>query len=62
MKYPKKLNEYIHFVTIIYGGIMERNGVVECIIANTLAYENGLVSRINYTKAERHFVNLLKNK
>jgi hypothetical protein len=62
MKYPKKLNEYIHFVTIIYGGIMERNGVVECIIANTLAYENGLVSRINYTKAERYFVNLLKNK
>lgn len=61
MKYPKKLNDYIHFITIIYGGRMEKNGIIECIMANTLAYANEFVSRKTYREAEKHFVNLLKN-
>ena len=61
MKYPKKLNEYVHFITIIYGGTMRKEGIIECIMANTLAYANGFVSRTTYRGAEKHFVNLLKN-
>lgn len=61
MKYPKKLNDYIHFITIIYGGRMEKNGIIECIMANTLAYANEFVSCKTYREAEKHFVNLLKN-
>jgi hypothetical protein len=62
MKAPKKLNDYIHFITIIYGGIMDKNGIVECIIANSVGYANNLVSRTTYKATEKHFVNLLKNK
>ena len=61
MKPPKKLNDYIHFVTIIYGGIMDKNGIIECIMANSVAYANGLVGRTTFLKAEKHYVNLLKN-
>lgn len=61
MNYPKKLNDYIHFITIIYGGTMHKEGIVECIMANTIGYANGLVSRNTYRGAEKHFVNLLKN-
>ncbi len=60
MKFPKKLNEYIHFITIIYGGIMDKNGIIECIMANSVAYANGLVSRTTFLKAEKHYVELLK--
>jgi hypothetical protein len=61
MKPPKKLNDYIHFVTIIYGGIMDKNGIIECIMANSVAYANGLIGRPTFLKAEKHYVNLLKN-
>ena len=61
MNYPKKLNDYIHFITIIYGGTMRKEGIVECIMANTLAYANRFVSRTTYRGDEKHFVNLLKN-
>jgi hypothetical protein len=61
MNYPKKLNEYVHFITIIYGGTMRKEGIIECIMANTLAYANEFVSRTTYRGAEKHFVNLLKN-
>ena len=61
MKPPKPLNEYIHFITIIYGGVMNQAGIVECIMANSVGYANGLISRNTYLKAEKHFVNLLKN-
>ena len=61
MKHPKKLSDYIHFITIIYGGIMNRNGVIDCIIANSLAYANGMVTRNTYLKAEKHFEKILKN-
>ncbi len=61
MKPPKKLNDYIHFVTIIYGGIMDKNGIIECIMANSVAYANGLIGRHTFLKAEKHYVNLLKN-
>ena len=58
---PKKLNDYIHFLNIIYGGIMDRNGIIECIMANSVGYANGLVSRPTFLKVERHYVELLKN-
>lgn len=60
MRPPKPLNEYIHFLTIIYGGRMDKNGIVDCIIANSVGYANDLVDRSTYLKAEKHFVKLLK--
>jgi hypothetical protein len=60
MKTPKPLNEYIHFITIIYGGIMDKNGIIECILANSVGYANGLIGRNTFLKTEKHFVNLLK--
>jgi len=41
---------------------MDKNGIVECIIANSVGYANNLVSRTTYKATEKHFVNLLKNK
>jgi hypothetical protein len=61
MKPPKKLNDYIHFLNIIYGGIMDKNGIIECIMANSVGYANGLIGRTTFLKAEKHYVNLLKN-
>jgi hypothetical protein len=40
---------------------MRKEGIIECIMANTIGYANGLVSRTTYRGAEKHFVNLLKN-
>jgi hypothetical protein len=60
MKAPKKLSDYIHFITIIYGGVMNRTGIIECIMANSVGYANGLIGRNTFLKAENHFVNLLK--
>jgi hypothetical protein len=61
MKPPKQLAQYIHFLTIIYGGRMDKNGIIECIMANSLGYANDLIGKGTYLKAEKHFVNLLKN-
>ena len=61
MKPPKNLTQYIHFLTIIYGGRMDKNGIIECIMANSVGYANGLIGRNTFLKAEKHFVNLLKN-
>ena len=61
MRPPKKLSDYIHFITIIYGGVMNQAGIVEFIMANSIGYANGLIGRNTYLKAEKHFVNLLKN-
>ena len=61
MKFPKKLNDYIHFINIIYGGIMNKSGIIECIMANSVAYANGLLGRNIFSKAEKHYVNLMKN-
>jgi hypothetical protein len=60
MKPPKKISQYIHFLTIIYGGRMDKNGIIECIMANSVAHANGLIGRGTFLKAEKHFVNLLK--
>jgi hypothetical protein len=60
MKAPKKLSDYIHFITIIYGGVMNKNGIIECIMANSVGYANGLVSRNTFLKAEKHWVEMLK--
>lgn len=60
MKFPKKLNDYIHFLNIIYGGVMDKKGIIECIMANSVGYANGLVSRSTFLKTEKHYVNLLK--
>ena len=60
MKAPKKLNDYIHFITIIYGGIMDKNGIIECIMANSIGYANGLVGRNTFLKSEKYWVELLK--
>jgi tetrahydromethanopterin S-methyltransferase subunit F len=40
---------------------MNQAGIVECIMANSIGYANGLIGRNTYLKAEKHFVNLLKN-
>lgn len=61
MRPPKRYSDYVHFITIIYGGIMNRNGIIECIMANSVGYANGLIGRGTYLKAEKYFVNLLKN-
>jgi hypothetical protein len=60
MKAPKKLSDYIHFITIIYGGVMNKEGIIECIMANSVGYANGLVSKNTFLKAERHWVEMLK--
>jgi hypothetical protein len=62
MKPPKPLNQYIHFITIIYGGVMNKEGIIECIMANSVGYANGLIGRNTFLKAEKHFVTLLKTK
>lgn len=61
MKPPKPLNEYIHFITIIYGGVMNKEGIIECIMANSVGYANGLIGRTTFLKAEKHWVEMLKN-
>lgn len=60
MKPPKPFSQYIHFLNIIYGGVMDKNGIIECIMANSVGYANGLVSRPTFLKVERHYVELLK--
>lgn len=59
MKPPKKLHDYVHFIEIIYGGTMDRNGIVECIAANIVFYKNGFVGRNTFRKVEKHFIDLL---
>jgi hypothetical protein len=56
---PKKLNDYIHYLKIIYGGTMDRTGLVECIAANIVAYKTGWIGKNNYLKTSRHFIDLL---
>ena len=60
MKPPKKLDAYIHFLNIIYGGRMDKNGIIECTMANSAGYANGLIGRNTFLGAEKHYVNLLK--
>ena len=57
---PKPLSQYIHFLNIIYGGRMDKNGIIECIMANSIGYANGLIDKKTYLKAEKHYVGLLK--
>lgn len=61
MKPPKKLHNYIHFITIIFGGVMNRDGIVECIAANKVYSANGVIGENTFRKAEKHFINLLYN-
>lgn len=60
MKPPKKYSAYIHFINIIYGGRMDKNGIIECIMANSLAYANNYIGKTTYTKAEKYWVDMLK--
>lgn len=61
MKPPKKLHDYVHFITIIYGGVMNMDGIVKCIAANKVSYNNGLIGENAFRKAEKYFINLLYN-
>jgi len=60
MKPPKPFSQYIHFLNIIYGGVMDKNGIIECIMANSIGYANGLIGKKTYLKAEKYYVGLLK--
>ena len=55
-----KLSNYIGFLNNVYGGSMDKAGIVECIMANSVGYANGLIGRPLFLATEKHYVGMLK--